>query len=110
MMVKEQNGEGNREVVKDAVPLHKYKSGTKEVLQSIKGSKLIILSNSLNSKNRLHLGRTSEIIEVPLYQFNGNSLQLGKLCNKPFRISVIALKSGTELAINSIFSDKEKKT
>ena len=42
-------------VVKDAMSAHKYKSGTKEVLQSIKGSKLIILSNSLDSKNRLHL-------------------------------------------------------
>ena len=46
-------------VVKDAVSAHKYKSGTKEVLQSIKGSKLIILSNSLDSKNRLHLEELS---------------------------------------------------
>jgi len=97
-------------VVKDAVSAHKYKSVTKEVLQSIKGSKLIILSNSLDSKNRLHLEELAKSSSVPLYQFNGNSLQLGKLCNKPFRISVIALKSGTDAAINSIFSDKEKKT
>jgi len=96
-------------VVKDAVSAHKYKSGTKEVLQSIKGSKLIILSNSLDSKNRLHLEELAKSSSVPLYQFNGNSLQLGKLCNKPFS-SVIALKSGTDAAINSIFSDKEKKT
>jgi large subunit ribosomal protein L30e len=89
---------------------HKYKSGTKEVLQSVKGSKLIILSNSIDSKNRSHLEELAKSSNVPLYQFNGNSLKLGKLCNKPFRISVIALKSGTDEAINSIFSDKEKKT
>lgn len=96
-------------VVKDAMSAHKYKSGTKEVLQSVKGSKLMILSNSLDSKNRSHLEELAKSANVPLYQFNGNSLQLGKLCNKPFRISVIALKGGTDAAINSVFSDKEKK-
>ena len=35
-------------VIKDAMNANKYKSGTKEVLQSMKGSKLIILSNSLD--------------------------------------------------------------
>ena len=91
-------------------PLTNTRAEQKEVLQSVKGSKLIILSNSLDSKNRLHLEELAKSSSVPLYQFNGNSLQLGKLCNKPFRISVIALKSGTDATINSIFSDKEKKT
>jgi large subunit ribosomal protein L30e len=95
-------------VLKDAMSANKYKCGTKEVLQSMKGSKLIMLSNSLRSESRSKLEEQAKSYKVPLYAFDGNSLKLGKLCNKPFRISVIALKSGTDAEINSIVSDMTK--
>jgi len=95
-------------VLKDAMNANKYKCGTKEVLQSMKGSKLIMLSNSLKSGSRLKLEKQAKSYDVPLYAFDGNSLKLGKLCNKPFRISAIALKSGTDAEINSIVSDVKK--
>ncbi|MFI5423024.1 MAG: hypothetical protein ACHQWH_03690 [Nitrososphaerales archaeon] len=28
-----------------------------------------------------------------MYQFDGNSTQLGKLCGKPFRVAVVAVKT-----------------
>ena len=95
-------------VLKDAMSANKYKCGTKEVLQSMKGSKLIMLSNSLKSESKLKLEEQAKSYKVPLYAFDGDSLKLGKLCNKPFRISVIALKSGTDAEINSIVSDVKK--
>jgi large subunit ribosomal protein L30e len=95
-------------VLKDAMNANKYKCGTKEVLQSMKGSKLILLSNSLKSERRLKLEEQAKLHKIPLYAFDGNSLKLGKLCNKPFRITVIALKSGTDAEINSIVSDVTK--
>jgi large subunit ribosomal protein L30e len=97
-------------VLKDAVNANKYKCGTREVLGSMKGSKLIMLSNSLKSESRSKLEEQAKLANVPLYVFDGNSFKLGKLCNKPFRISVLALKSGTDAEINSILSDVTKES
>ena len=97
-------------VLKDAVNANKYKCGTREVLGSMKGSKLIMLSNSLKPESRSKLEEQAKSANVPLYVFDGNSFKLGKLCNKPFRISVLALKSGTDAEINSILSDVTKES
>ena len=92
-------------VLKDAITANKYKCGTKEVLRSIKGSKLIVLSNTVSPNVRSKIESEANQENVPIYLFNGNSFRLGKLCNKPFRINAIALKSGTDAQINSILSD-----
>jgi len=92
-------------VLKEAVNANKYRCGTREVLRSMKGSKLIMLSNSLKSESRSKLEEQAKSANIPLYVFDGNSFKLGKLCNKPFRISALALKSGTDAEINSILSD-----
>lgn len=99
-------------VLKDALSANKYRFGTKEVLQSIKGSKLIILSTSVESEDRSKIEEQAKSSNIPVYTFDGNSFKLGKLCNKPFRISIIALKGGTDTQINSILLEatKEHKT
>ena len=93
-------------VIKDAVAADKYKSGMKEVMQSVKGSKLIIVSKSVESAERAKLDEQAKASNVAVYEFPGNSVQLGKLCNKPFRITAIALKSGTAEEITAIMSEK----
>ena len=96
-------------ILKDAITANKYKCGTKEVLRSIKGSKLIVLSNTVSSNVRSRIESDAHQENVPIYPFDGNSFRLGKLCNKPFRINAIALKSGTDAQINSILSDIQLK-
>jgi large subunit ribosomal protein L30e len=93
-------------VIKDAVAADKYKSGMKEVMQSVKGSKLIIVSKSIESADRVKLEEQAKASNVAVYEFPGNSVQLGKLCNKPFRITAVALKSGTAEEITAIMSEK----
>jgi large subunit ribosomal protein L30e len=93
-------------VIKDAVAADKYKSGVKEVLQSVKGSKLIIVSKSIDSAERTKLEEQTKTANVAVYEYAGTSVQLGKLCNKPFRITAIALKSGTAAEIEAIMSEK----
>ena len=44
--------------------------------------------------------------KVPVYLFAGNSVQLGKFCNMPYRITAIAIKSGTAEEIEAIMSDR----
>jgi large subunit ribosomal protein L30e len=94
-------------VIKDAVTADKYKGGLKEVLQSVKGSKLIILSKSVGLNERARFEEQAKAANVAIYEFSGNSIQLGKLCNKPFRMSAIAIKSGTAEEISAIISEKE---
>jgi large subunit ribosomal protein L30e len=94
-------------VIKDAVAADKYKSGVKGVLQSVKGSKLIIVSKSIGSADRAKLEEQAKTANVAVYEYPGTSVRLGKLCNKSFRITAIALKSGTAAEIDAIMSEKE---
>jgi large subunit ribosomal protein L30e len=96
-------------LLKDSITANKYKCGTKEVLRSIKGSKLIVLSNTVPSNIRSKIESEANRENVPIFPFDGNSFRLAKLCNKPFRINAIALKSGTDAQINSILSDIQLK-
>lgn len=93
-------------MIKDAVAADKYKSGVKEVLQSVNGSKLIIVSKSINSNDRTKLEEQAMTANVAVYEYPGTSVQLGKLCNRPFRITAIAIDSGTAAEIDAIMSEK----
>lgn len=92
-------------VIKDAVAADKYKSGIKEVLQSVKGSKLIIVSKSIDSDDRAKLDEQAKTSNVAVFEYPGTSVQLGKLCNRPFRITAIAIKSGTAAEIEAVMSE-----
>lgn len=92
-------------VIKEAVSSDKYKSGVKEVLQSVKGSKLIIVSRSLAGHDRGKVEEQAKAASVLVYEYPGTSVQLGKLCNKPFRITAIALKTGTSEEMDAIISE-----
>jgi len=96
-------------VIKDAVATDKYKSGVKEVLQSAKGSKLIIVSKSVNPNDKKKLEEQAKSTNATIYEYPGTSVQLGKLCNKPFRVTAIAIKSGTAEEISAIVSEKKEK-
>ena len=93
-------------VIKDAVAAEKYKSGVREVLQSVKGSTLIIVSKSIDSDDRTKLEEQAKTANVAVYEYPGTSVQLGKLCNRPFGVTAIAIKSGTAAEINAIMSEK----
>lgn len=92
-------------VIKEALASDKYKSGVKEVLQSLKGSKLVILSNTVPAPARSKIEEQAKSASVALYDYPGTSVQLGKMCNKPFRINAIAIKSGSSEEISAILSE-----
>jgi large subunit ribosomal protein L30e len=92
-------------VIKDAISSDKYKSGVKEVLSSVKGSKLIILSSSVSAADRSRLEQEAKGASVAVYDYPGTSVQLGKMCNKPFRITAIAIRSGNAEEIGAILSE-----
>jgi large subunit ribosomal protein L30e len=87
-------------VIKDAISSKNCKIGQKEVLHSAKNSKLIVCSNSLTSDTRKEIEETATSARIPVYNFNDSSVELGRLCNKPYRISVISIDkaSGSDIA------------
>jgi ribosomal protein L30E len=89
-------------IIKEAKSSNKYKEGIKEVKSNIKGSKLIIISTSLNNDDKLFLEKTSAEYKVPIYYYDDNSLKLGRLFNRPYRISTVALKSVSEEDVNTL--------
>jgi len=60
-------------IIKEAKSSNKYKEGIKEVKSNIKGSKLIIISTSLNNDDKQSLEKASGEYKVPIYYYDDNS-------------------------------------
>ena len=91
-------------IIKEALSANKCKIGTRDVLKSLKGSKLIILSRSVPSTIKSKIVSDASAASIPYIIYDGNSLSLGRLCNKPFRVSAISLKIGDVNDIQSILN------
>jgi large subunit ribosomal protein L30e len=92
-------------IIKEAISSNKCKIGTRQVMGSIRGSKLIVLSNSLMSRNKSKILEEAKSAQIPTLNYDGNSVQLGRLCNKTFRISALSLKIGKDNEIQELLSD-----
>ncbi len=79
--------------------------GSKQVLNSVKNSKLIILSQSIKKEmlEKIESGANKE--KIPLVNFQGTSVALGRLCGLQFRISTISFTSIDDASIKSIIKD-----
>lgn len=95
-------------IVKDAIDGNKCRIGTRQVLQSVKGSDLIIISKSVDDINKSKLEERAKASSIPIYTFDGTSTQFAKLCSKPFRISVIAIKGSTAEEISALMQIQER--
>jgi len=91
-------------VLKDAAHGNKLKTGFKEVLQYIKGTKLLIVSKSLPKDSEEKLRKIAEDGKVAIIDYPGNSISLGRLCSLSYGTSVVSLKNVTDEEINEIIS------
>lgn len=74
----------------------KYAFGLKESAKSLKSVKLMIYANTLDAKTISTLESSCAAASVPTLAFSGSSMALGKICNRPFKISAMAVKSAGE--------------
>ena len=81
--------------------------GTRQVLNSVKNSKLIVLSQSVEKEMFEKIESDAKKEKIPLVNFQGTSVALGKLCGLQFRISSIAFTSLSDANIKSILKDTE---
>jgi large subunit ribosomal protein L30e len=93
-------------MTREAILSKKYRAGAKEVMKSIKGTKLLITSESMGQKLKEKLEKQASSSNIPLYHFRGSSLQLARLCGLPYRVSAISIKTGNIEDINDVLQDK----
>ncbi len=83
--------------------------GTKEVMNSIKDSKLIVLSHSIKDQVYEKIESDAKKIKVPTIKFDGSSVALGKLCGNQFRVSTVSFNSLSDTNVKSILKESENK-
>ena len=91
--------------LKDARKENRLTMGSKEVLNSVNNSKLIVLSQSVAKKMLEKIESDAKKQKVPLVNFQGTSVALGRLCGLQFRISTISFTSIDDANIKSILND-----
>ena len=95
--------------LKDAMKEKKRSLGTKQVLNSIKSSKLIVMSQSVPKNTAKTIQEEAKKQKVSTVQFEGTSVALGRLCGLQFRVSNISLTSVSDANIKSILKESETK-
>ena len=93
--------------LKDARKEDRLTMGSKQVLNSIKNSKLIVLSQSVKKEMFEKIESDAKKEKIPLVNFQGTSVALGRLCGLQFRISTISFTSIDDANIKSILKDTE---
>ncbi|MCV0401210.1 MAG: ribosomal L7Ae/L30e/S12e/Gadd45 family protein [Nitrosopumilus sp.] len=93
--------------LRDARKEDQLTMGTKQVLNSIKNSKLIVLSQSIKKETLEQIESDAKKEKIPLVNFQGTSVALGRLCGLQFRISTISFSSLDDASIKSILKDTE---
>ena len=87
----------------------KHILGTKQVMSSMKNSKLVIISKSVSTEITKKIEESAQNDSVPLLHFNDTSVTLGKLCGLQFRVSAISLNSLSTTNVQAIIKEQETK-
>jgi len=93
--------------LKDAIKENHITFGAKQVLNSMKNSKLIVLSQSVEKEMFEKIESDAKKEKIPYVNFQGTSVALGRLCGLQFRISTLSFTSLTDANIKSILKDTE---
>jgi len=93
--------------LKEAMKEKKRILGSKEVLNSIKDSKLVVLSQSAPKITADKILENAKKEKISTLQFEGSSVALGRLCGLQFRVSTISLTSLSDANIKSIIKESE---
>ena len=93
--------------LKDAGKENQCILGTKQVLNSISKSKLIVLSRSVQTEIRDKIESDAKKSKIPTLTFNDTSVNLGKLCGLQFRVSTLSLPQISDSDITSLKNESE---
>jgi ribosomal protein L30E len=86
----------------------KYVAGYNEVAKSVKNSKIVIASSTIDDSELKALQKTCDTTSVPFLQLEQSSIGLGKALGKQFRVSVLAIKSPGDASLKPILESIPK--
>ena len=91
-----------------AVKTGKVEFGTKLAQASLGAAraKLVILANNCPDVQRQGILYNAGLSEVPVYVFQGSSLDLGALCEKPFPVSALVVKEAGDSEVLKLAENK----
>tara|TARA_B100000949_G_C14089417_1_gene369312 strand:+ start:352 stop:669 length:318 start_codon:yes stop_codon:yes gene_type:complete len=92
--------------LKEAITTGKCIFGSRGVISSIKGSKLVVYSSSLKSPLLDELIKKCDDSSIPILSFKGSSINLGRICGKDFRVSTMLVRLPGDANLRDIL-DKE---
>jgi large subunit ribosomal protein L30e len=95
-------------IIKDAMEDNKCLFGTKEVIGSMKNSKLVVLSESIQQNVLQKIQETAKTSKVQTLNFKGSSVALGRLCGTQFRISALSIKSLSDTNLKSLLKEAKQ--
>ena len=90
--------------MKDAIKEKSVIIGSKRVLGSLDKVKLIISSNTSNDVTE-KISSEAEKLNVPIINYDGNSVALGRLSGFDYRISTISFTKINDSDIKSLMAD-----
>ena len=94
--------------LKDALQENKCVLGVKQVAQTIKNAKLVVVSRSVKEESLEKIQDSAKSQKVATLKFDGSSVALGRLCGLQFRVSAASLTSIPEANIKAIIKESEK--
>ena len=77
-------------------------------MNSLNTSKLILLSDSVEKNVLDKIQENAKKEKVPMAQFEGSSVALGRLCGLQFRVSSVSFTSLSDANIKSILKESGK--
>ncbi len=97
-------------IIRSAVEKKAYKLGSKEVLKNISNAKLIICSSSLSNDvlekiTKVSKGKGDNNGDILVYRIDKNSVELGRLIGKPFRVSIISIEDVDKEDIDTLVKE-----
>ena len=95
--------------IKDSIKKRKPTIGTKQIMHSMETSKLIVISQSVPNEKVKNVEKNAKNYNVPILNFEGSSVELGKLCGLQFRVSAISLDSLSNANTQAILKEYEIK-
>ena len=94
--------------IRMAVKTGKVGFGSKDALASSASAraKLIILAKNVREPDKDDIIHFAEQSEVPIYVYQGSSLDLGAVCEKPFPVSAIIVREPGDSEILKLVEKK----
>ena len=95
--------------IRMAVKTGKVGFGSKDAIASSASAraKLIILAKNCRDADKEEILHGAEQSEVPIYTFQGSSLDLGAVCEKPFPVSAIVIREAGDSEVLKLVAEKK---